>query len=92
MDDMLGRVSHFLAETDGASLNALSTFLIAELGRERYAEALEGAVGRSVRGALAAALQLFPELFTLSASRMRVSLTDEARPPRTRPRPPRPGT
>jgi len=49
------------------------------MGRARYDEALEGAIGRNVRGALAAALQLFPELFTLSASRMRVSLTDEAR-------------
>ena len=40
MDDMMARVSHFLGETDGASLNALSTFLIAEMGRERYDEAL----------------------------------------------------
>ena len=88
MDDMLARVSHFLGETDGASLNALSTFLIAEIGRERYDAALEGAVGRSVRGALAAALQMFPEFFTLSANNLRVSLTEDARvPPRTRPRP-----
>ena len=69
----------FLSEKGTVLLVALSKFLIQEMGRESYQVALDGAVGKNTRGALSAALQLFPEYFVMSNENRRVALTEEVR-------------
>jgi len=74
LDDFVRSVADYIGDRDTVSLVALSKHLIQDMGREAYQVSLDGAIGKNTRGALSAALQLFPEYFVMKNANTRVGL------------------